>query len=299
MDKALTPATHKTYDRAVQQYVTFIDAVYNKTVNPFPASSQYVMLFVAHCYDNNFAASTVLTYISALSYFHKLRDWVDPTQNFLVKKCLQGYQKERPSCDQRKPITMSILLKLIDSLMHTTCSHFTRTLLKAMYLLAFHAMLRVGEFTSKSLHSTPILKAEDVHFKFKNLPEPYAFELKISGYKHSQGRTTTLFIEQNENANSCPVRSLWAYFKLRGHTVGPLFSFMHGNAVSRSFFTQQLQLSLEWADCNLKLYKNHSFRIGRATVCAAQGMSLEDISRFGRWSSPAVKNYVRLPVLRT
>ena len=73
---------------------------------------------------------------------------------------------------------------------------------------------------------------------------------------------------------------------------------MDDTAVSRSFFTQQLQLSLQWADCSTKLYKNHSFRIGRATVCAAQGMSLDEISRFGRWSSPAVKNYVRMPVLQ-
>ena len=177
VDKALSPATHRTYDRAVQQYVAFIENVFNKTVSAFPASSRNVMLFIANCYDSNFAASTVLTYVSALSFFHRKRNWADPTQNFLVKKCLQGYQKDRPSADKRKPITINILLKIIESLSHTTGSHFTRILLKAMYLLAFHAMLRVGEFTCKSLDSTPILKVEDVNFKFKESGEPYAFEL--------------------------------------------------------------------------------------------------------------------------
>ena len=116
--------------------------------------------------------------------------------------------------------------------------------------------------------------------------------LKISGYT-VRAAPPMLLIEQNENANIFPVRSLWDYFKVRGHTVGPLFSYMDGNAVSRSFFTQQLHLSIQWANCKIKFYKNHSFRIGRATVCAGQGMSLEDIPRFGCWSSPAVTNYVR------
>ena len=297
VDKALSPATHKTYQRAVQQYVKFIEDVFDKSTKPFPASSQCIMLFVAHCYDNNLAASTVLTYVSALSYFHKIRGWTDTTQNFVVKKCLQGYQKERPSSDQRKPITVNILLKLIESLNHTTSSHFTRVLLRAMFLLAFHAMLRVGEFTVKSSFAKPILKAEDVVFKFNNSAEPFAFELKLTGYKHSQGRTTTLFIEQNKNVNICPVRSLWSYFKVTGFTTGPIFSFMDGAAVTRHFFTQQLQLSLLWADCSTQLYKNLSLRIGRATVCAAQGMSMDEISRIGRWSSSAVKNYIRMPMI--
>ena len=296
VDKALSQVTHRTYNRAVQQYVAFIEEVFNKAVTHFPATSQYIMLFVAHCYNNGFAASTVLTYISALSYFHKIREWADPTQNFLIKKCLQGYQKEKPSTDQRRPITTNILKKLIESLQQTTCSQFTRILLKAMYLLAFHAMLRVGEFTSNS-YSKPFLKVEDVNFKFSNSTEPYAFELKITGHKHSQGRQTTLLIERSKQADICPVISLWSYFKLRGPASGPIVSFMDDTAVSRSFFTQKLQLSLQWADCSTKLYKNHSFCIGRATVCAAQGMSLDEISRFGRWSSPAVKNYVRMPVL--
>ena len=68
---------------------------------------------------------------------------------------------------------------------------------------------------------------------------------------------------------------------------------------SLEFFSEQLVLSLQWAGCNTKLYKSNSFRIGRATVAAAQGMSDDTISRLGRWSSSAVKNYIRLPVVRS
>ena len=298
VDKALSPATHKAYERVTKQFVSFVQTICGKTMKPFPASPHLVMLFIADCYNSNLAASTVLTYISALSYFHKIRGFADPTQNFVVKKCLQGYHKDKSSCDHRKPITIDILHKLVASLNHTTSSHFFRLLLKAMYLLAFHALLRIGEFTSKS-SANPILKAEHVTFKFVDSSVPHAFELQISGYKHSQGRTTTLYIAQNPNRNMCPVLALWNYFNLRGSFKGPIFSFMDGIAVSRNFFSEQLVLSLQWAGCNTKLYKSHSFRIGRATVAAAQGMSDDTISRLGRWSSSAVKNYIRLPVVRS
>ena len=71
---------------------------------------------------------------------------------------------------------------------------------------------------------------------------------------------------------------------------------MDGAPVSRSYFVQQLNLSLQWSGCDTKLYKTHSFLIGKATMAAVQGMSEEVISRMGRWNSSAVKNYIRIPV---
>lgn len=260
-----------------------------------PASENTVILFIANCFENNLAAATVSTYVSALSYYHKIKNLPDPTNNFVVKKCLQGYQKIKSQCDTRKPITFMILQQLITSLIHV----YVCIMLKAMYLLAFFGMLRVGEFTASS-KTNVILHMENVRFAYQDKTStPSSFELSISGYKHSQGRTTILFIERNNKAQAlCPVIALWKYFQLRASSSGPLFSFMDGSPVSRSFFTKQLYLSLHWAGCNTKLYKAHSFRIGRATDLASQGMSEDEISRLGRWSSSAVKNYIRVPTIR-
>ena len=119
---------------------------------------------------------------------------------------------------------------------------------------------------------------------------PIGFELSLSGFKHSQGKNTTLYICQNtDNIVMCPVHASWKYFKLREPKHGPIFSFMDGAPVSRSYFVQQLNLSLQWSECDTKLYKSHSFRIGKVTVLAAQGMSEEVISCIGRWNSSAVK----------
>ena len=125
VDKALSPATHKAYKRVTKQFLSFVQTICGKTMQPFPASPHLVMSFIADCYNSNLVAWTVLTYISALSYFHKIRGFADPTQNFVVKKCLQGYHKDKSSCDHRKPITIDILHKLVASLNHTTSSHFS------------------------------------------------------------------------------------------------------------------------------------------------------------------------------
>ena len=217
----------------------------------------------SYCSETNLAPATVLTYVSAISYYHKIRtcNFFDPTQNFVVKKCLQGYQKIKQHKDTRKPITSSILSKLIAFLSHTTNSHFIRFMMRAVYLLAFYAMLRVGEFTT-CLKATAILYTADIKFVHENKPVSVAFEIHISGYNHSPGKTVLLLIESHSNLQECPVHSLWQYFQLRGSNTGPLLSLMGGSPVSRSFFTQQLNLSLIWAGCNTKLYNTHSLRIG-------------------------------------
>ena len=41
-------------------------------------------LFIAYLYDHKYAASTVNTFVSALSYSHKLWGYPDPSKAFVV-----------------------------------------------------------------------------------------------------------------------------------------------------------------------------------------------------------------------
>ena len=72
-------------------------------------------LFVAYLFDLKYAASTVNTYVSALSYSHKLSGFPDPSKAFVVVQILKGYGKLGTRLDSRLPITVSILHKLIQS----------------------------------------------------------------------------------------------------------------------------------------------------------------------------------------
>ena len=109
----------------------------------FPLSSDTLALFLAYLAERNYAGSTVMSYISALSFPHRLASWPDPTKSELVKLALRGYGKLHPSQDTRLPITLPILERIVTACNHLSSICYQRKLLKAMYSLAFFAALRV------------------------------------------------------------------------------------------------------------------------------------------------------------
>lgn len=298
--ESLAPSSHRTYQKALEYFESFAIQTYKHTL-PLPVSIQNVMLFIAFCYSTGLAPSTVTTYISAISYHHKIANLCDPTKNFVVKKCLQGYQKLKRTYDSRLPVTIEVLAQLIQSLQHTTSSYFVRSLLKAMYLLAFYAFLRVGEFTNSITtlkRDDPILSVDDICFQYTNNVLS-GVEIRFTHFKHSKNSAQTVYISCCRHEDDrCPVHALFQYLELRKARSGPLFSFMDGSPVSRAFFTKNLNLSLTWSGLSKQFYKGHSFRIGAATTAAASGVADAKIQMMGRWSSSAFKKYIRIPVLK-
>ena len=57
----------------------------------FPTTLPMFCLFIAYLYDFKYAASTVHTYVLALSYSHKLSGYPDPSKAFVVVQMLNGY----------------------------------------------------------------------------------------------------------------------------------------------------------------------------------------------------------------
>lgn len=104
-------------------------------------------------------------------------------------------------------------------------------LLKAMYLLALHAFLRV--------------RLNNIKFGFDASLIPTAVEIHMSQFKHSYGKhTPILHVQENKlQKDLCPVKALWDYLQLRTvKDIGsfkPLFSFMDELPLSRRFFTSQ------------------------------------------------------------
>ena len=70
---------------------------------------------------------------------------------------------------------------------HTASSQFLSSIFESLAFTSFHALLRIGELIGKS-SAIPILKAQDITFKFMDSAVPYALVLWISEYKHSKGR---------------------------------------------------------------------------------------------------------------
>ena len=60
---------------------------------------------------------------------------------------LCGARRLSASPDMRLPITLPVLKQLLDALPFVTYSFDQQQLFSAMFLLAFHAFLRIGEIT--------------------------------------------------------------------------------------------------------------------------------------------------------
>ncbi|XP_062586501.1 uncharacterized protein LOC134248091 [Saccostrea cucullata] len=301
LQSSLSKASRSSYDRAFTCYKSFMFNQY-PNVPILPPSSQHVALFVAFCFQSNMATSTLKSYLSALGYIFKLKGYQDVTQLFVIRKMLQGYEKLKPGTgDTRLPITPSILRNLVDSLDHLGISFYQRSMLKSMYLLAFHAFLRVGEITITSRHHRGnVLLLENVKLVRDESNTLEGLEIRPDSFKHSSGRhIPTLFLQaSNSDEGLCPVQALLSFITLRGQVMGPLFSYPDGHGIQRQQFTNFLQMSLKWSGLDSKLYKTHSFRIGAATSAAEMGISDEKIKQMGRWHSDAYKKYIRIPVLK-
>ena len=130
-----------------------------------PVPMQVVALFVAYLFNRGLSPKTISTYLSAISYVHKLQGQIDPTKGFLIQKLMSGAYRLAPSFDVRLPITEPLLVKLVHALEFSVRSHYDRKLFKSAFLFAFYAFSRVGEITTRSKEDRHlVIQMQDVSF---------------------------------------------------------------------------------------------------------------------------------------
>ena len=74
---------------------------------------------------------------------------------------------------------------------------------------------------------------------------------------------------------------------------GPLVCHFNGKLMSRYQLVSVLNKALEVLGIDASSYKSHSFRIGAASLTAAQIISNEEIMKLGCWKSNVFKSYIR------
>ena len=153
-----------------------------------------------------------------------------------------------------------------------------------MFMLAYHAFLRVGEIT-ESEHN---LFLSDVTLTTTSI------KLLFRSSKHSSGVSQEAMVSAMTGEMYCPVYALSEYMSYRGKNLGPLFLW-RGKPLSRKDFVSSLKLLLSIAGIPNERFNSHSFRIGAATSCAVKGVSDAQIRQLGHWHSDAFKRYICSP----
>ena len=149
LDASLSELTTKAYQKSITMFHQFSHSELHLTCW-FPATTTAIVSFIAFYFQKGYAPSSITSVISAISYVHKMHNLADPTATFVVHKLLHGATKLRTSFDQRTPITKSILHQLVHSTPHISDYYYHNVLTAAMYSLAFHAFLRIGEIAVTS-----------------------------------------------------------------------------------------------------------------------------------------------------
>lgn len=292
LQHSLSASARKSYKKSWQ--LLFQTCI--PTPKALPLSIIQICNFIGSLFSKQYSPSTITSLTSAISYIHKLANCYDPTSSFIVRKLLKGCNKLAGRTDTRLPITKDILLKLIEALKICISDTHHRILLRAIFLLAFNAFLRLGEILVREPSTiVTVLQKSDVNIHYDNIGYPTSVSITLRHYKNmTNNQPTTISISGQTNRDLCPVLALHIYLTTFNPKMGPFFQFQDGSPVKHSFVAGQLSHILKFLGLDPKLYLGHSFRIGAATHFVNLGYSEAYIRKVGRWNSNAVQKYIRI-----
>jgi len=171
-------------------------------------------------------------------------------------------------------------------------SKYECILFSAMFLTAFFALLRVGEFCLSSTGHQNMITWDQLTFQHVDSKISSAL-LNISHYKHSQGQHAFIPLARQTESAVCPVHALLRYRKRSPFKSGPLFHARSGNPISCTHFRTVLRECVIRSHLDPSSYTGHSLRIGGVTQAHSQHMPLESIKKLGRWKSQSFLRYIR------
>jgi hypothetical protein len=150
MSGILARSSQLVYKRAWALFRQYSQATHTQFLGrkSLPLQPQLVAGYISFLRVRNMAATTIISYISAIGYAHRIGGHCDPTSSTLVQKQLCAAMRLNPSADARLPVTRFILLRLVNSVDHILSVPHHKALLRAMFVVAFFGLMRVGEITS-------------------------------------------------------------------------------------------------------------------------------------------------------
>ena len=216
---------------------------------------------------NGYKPSTIVSYISGISYYLKLNGWVYVTEVFIVWKMLKDLQRSRPSKDIRAPVTIDLLKAFPVALRNVATSDYEAFLFSTALFWMCFGFLRVGEVAvaQKNAESKFVIQRSDVTFKDNEV---------LVTIKHSktdqQVRSVTLIFSLSISKEIFPVSLLKQYLHKRLSVDGPLFCHFNGAPNTRYQVSSLLSRCMGFLGSQLAVIRSHSFRMGACVMAISQ-----------------------------
>ena len=295
--KGLADNTHRIYNSAQRQYLTFCET---HDFTAVPASEETLSLFVAFLADRLKPQSikVYLAGIRALHISHRLHNPL--THTIKLQQTLRGIEHVHSSPPKQKlPITFDLLCRL---------QHFIDPPSKdnivywAAVTTAHFLLLSAGEFTVTSKTSYDVktlLHLQDVNLYTMQTGDEYV-ALHLRKSKTDQQHRGVVLYVAHAHHTVCAVCALKTNLHLqharpRSTPSGLLFRLSSGLPLARRDLTTFLSTLLRLMGLDPQHYSGHSFRIGGATSPTIAGLNNYEIKLLGRWSSDCYKRYIRSP----
>ena len=263
-------------------------------------SEERAAFFGAFLTDQGVQSSTLKSYFSAIKFMVKLSgyDWDD--NRVVISTLVKSCRLKNDQVLTRLPIQHKLLEALLFELERMFENQwYLQVMYKALFMMAYFGLMRVGELTETTIASDHALRACDVHRATnKNKFLLVLYHSKTHG-KESQPQYITIYGTEYYNARQrffCPFRVIRRYINMRGDFYSQnehFFVFQDGSNVKANHFRSTLKTALEHLNFNPDLFNTHSFRIGMTTDLFKAGFSVELIKRIGQWRSNIVYRYIK------
>jgi site-specific recombinase XerD len=252
-------------------------------VCPLPAAAETVAAYIAEC-AGRLKVGSIQRRLNAIAEAHKAAGADAPTHAALVTNTMKGIRRIcGTAAVQKAPTLTDDIRAMVDA----SDAGLIGARDRALILLGFAGAFRRSELVA--------LDVEDCAFGKDGL----TVTLRRSK-TDQQGAGRKVGIPYGSNPETCPVRTLQAWFELPGVSGGPLF-----RSISRHDHVQPGRLSpidvarvvkklAERAGLDSAKYAGHSLRAGHATSAAIAGASERSImNQTGHRSVQMVRRYIR------
>lgn len=295
--------TRKGYDAAQRSFLAW--ARESGVSHPFPASATSISNWIAALAIGGLRPGSIRGYMSGLRSLHTDLNFSHSAfDNPQVDRVFRGIRRAAGEVSRRRrlPITLPILVLILDALPSLPVSDADRTTLAAAFALAYVGGMRCGELTYDVFDP-------EFHISISDVCDLGSYAtVRLPASKTDPFRRGVLIVVPSapSGAPVDPLALLRAHMRAIPPGQTPLFSRTNFRAAirtqssacsfPRAFFVDSLRRCLIRAGLNASEYAGHSFRRDMATWAKLSAkMDDGDIKLLGRWSSDAVKLYQETP----
>jgi hypothetical protein len=272
----------------------------------WPLSNITLRFFTTFCLSvRRLKPSSVRTYLSAISYLHRIKGYEafkieDPVVEALLKAAENLDMAADSGNNKRRAMTLPLLKILGHNLLVSGRSLDEIQTIWAACTVCFFASTRMGELLAAeefSFDPSTTLLWSDILLRKDN---SVLIHIKMPKSRVKEGEFIDLF--PFEESKCCPVAALKLLAdrkRLSGQLSNnlPVFTFQNSKNLTKKFLNSVLKVTLKDVCVEGRdVISCHSFWAGVPSAISRHPdlMTEEEVMGWGRWSSAAYKKYTRL-----